>query len=91
MVDEETGEKIRNPKTWYWSGEEEIEIYVMEQAQYDLFMDLYERTDGVASWNEEISSIIRTECEAFFAGQKTAEETARLIQDRAGLYVFEQG
>ena len=45
----------------------------------------------MSATNQAINTIIEEECQAFFAGQKTAEETARLIQDRAGLYVFEQG
>ena len=45
----------------------------------------------MASYHEEINEIISTETEAFFAGQKTAQETADLIQNRASLYVFEQG
>ena len=34
--------------------------------------------------------IINSECQAMFAGDKTPEETAELIQSRASLYVAEQ-
>ena len=88
---DENGEPAKEIKTWCWFGEgEEYEIYEMTQAQYDLFLNLYEKSTGVSRSNEDINTIIREECEAFFAGQKTAQETASLIQNRAGLFVFEQ-
>lgn len=37
----------------------------------------------------EIRAIISEEAEAFYAGQKTVEETAKIIQNRAQLYVNE--
>ena len=37
--------------------------------------------------NEEIMDIVSEEIEAFFAGDKTAEETAKLIQNRVQLYL----
>ena len=63
----------------------------MTQEEYDLFMDLYQRTNTVTGGNQEIADIIKEECAAFFDGQKTAEQTAKLIQDRVSLYVMEQG
>ena len=40
--------------------------------------------------DEKAMSIIREEIEPFLAGQRSAEETARLIQSRVSLYVSEQ-
>ena len=40
--------------------------------------------------DEKAMSIIREEAAAFLAGQRSAEETARLIQSRVSLYVSEQ-
>ena len=37
-----------------------------------------------------LSSIINEEAEGFFAGQKSADEAARNIQNRASIYVNEQ-
>ena len=37
--------------------------------------------------NEEITDIVSEETEAFFAGDKTAEETAKIIQNRVQLYL----
>ena len=38
---------------------------------------------------EQVLSIVREEAEAFFAGDKTAEETAEIIQNRVQLYLNE--
>lgn len=85
-------EPQEQPKGWYWfSDTEEVAYYALTQAELDLFWSLYENTNIVSGSNQAINTIIREETEAFFAGQKTAQETARLIQDRASLYVFEQG
>ena len=37
-----------------------------------------------------LRDIIDEETQAFFSGQKSAEETARMIQSRATIYVNEQ-
>ena len=39
--------------------------------------------------DQELLSIITEESQAFFAGQKTAEKTAEIIQRRASLYMAE--
>lgn len=90
--DPETGEQVKQPQDWYWVNDDlTIEIYEMTQEEYDRFMAVYEKTDRMNSYNQAISDIIGQECEAFFAGQKTAEETAKLIQNRVNLYIYEQG
>ena len=91
-TDPETGEEVPQPTNWYYFAEgDEVEIYTMNEEEYDLFMELYEKTNALSGTNEDIAAIITEECEPFFAGEKTARDTAALIQDRVSLYVFEQG
>ena len=40
--------------------------------------------------NDSIYNIVSEQAQAFFAGQKSAEEVARLIQSKANIYVNEQ-
>lgn len=54
-------------------------------------IDLYESCTTVFSSNDDVWKIIQEEAAPFFAGQKTAGETAKLIQNRVSLYVAEQG
>ena len=91
-TDYATGEKIPRPTTSIWYGmEEELLIYELKQEEVDLFMEIYENCSNFYSYDQEITDLISEEAAAFFAGQKTAEETAKLIQDRVSLYVMEQG
>ena len=88
--DPETGEQIPVMDT-YWFEDGEVQVGPLTQEEYDAFMRLYESCNSIYSYDEAILNIIKEEIEPFFDGQKTAEETARLIQNRVSLYVAEQG
>ena len=45
--------------------------------------------DTMANGNEKIMEIINEEAEAFYQGQKSADEVAKIIQSRVSLYVKE--
>ena len=71
-------------------GEERIEVTPLTEAEAQKFCDyilaiktLYGYYDG------QISSIIHEESSAFFSGQKSAEETASIIQSRVTTYMNE--
>lgn len=91
-IDQETGEKTPRPTTSIWYGmEDELYIYALTQEELDLFMEIYEACDNFYSYDQDITNLISEEAAAFFDGQKTADETAKLIQDRVSLYVMEKG
>ena len=56
----------------------------------DALLELVEATEGTHVFDYTIESIIKEEAAAFFAGDKTAQETADLIQSRVSLYLGEQ-
>lgn len=87
--DPETGEQVEVEKTRCFYGDN-APIYAMTKEQYDLFLEVYETCQTINSCNEDISQLVMDEAAAYFAGQKTAEETARLIQNRVCLYLREQ-
>ncbi len=58
-------------------------------AQLDRFWRLYNAIDHITGENDDLLSIISEQAEPYFAGDKTLEETAQLIQNRAKLYVNE--
>lgn len=90
--DPETGEQVPQPTmTYYEFDGQQIDILALTQEEYDLFMRVYENCNSVTAYNQEINNIITEETAAFFDGQKTAEETAKIIQDRVSLYVAEKG
>lgn len=91
-INPETGEKEEVSNVGIGIGDDfSLDLYAATQADYDLLMELYENCHTVARQDQDIMKLIQEEAGAFFAGQKTAEETAKLIQDRVGLYMMEQG
>lgn len=89
-TDPETGEEVESPKVTIWLDSDNQEyVYAMTQQELDTFMDLYNNTNSIVSYDQEIYDLITAQTEAFFNGQKTAEETAKLIQSSVSLYVFE--
>lgn len=66
------------------------EFYAMTQEQADKLLDLINSTTRIVNSNDSIVQIVIEEAQAFFAGQKSAEEVARLTQSKVNLYVNEQ-
>lgn len=69
----------------------EFELYGLTDEQIDRFMKVIESADKSVDLNTRIYSIVREEASAFFAGQKSPEEVAKLIQTKVSLYLGEQG
>lgn len=89
-TDPETGEQVEIPKATIWYDENnQTSVYAMTQEELDSFMTLYNNISSTYAYNQEIYDLITDQTEAFFNGQKTAEETAKLIQSSVSLYVFE--
>ena len=91
LLDEE-GEKIPVPRYTIWSeiiGQVE-EIYALTQEQVDQIRELIETTTKVANYDQSMINIVNEEAEAFFQGQKSAQDVAKLIQSKANIYVNEQ-
>ncbi|NLL40023.1 MAG: extracellular solute-binding protein [Clostridiales bacterium] len=64
--------------------------YAMTQEQYERFMDFINQISRVTERDETLVGIVRDEVGAFFNSQKSAGETAELIQIRVQLYLNEQ-
>jgi uncharacterized protein CbrC (UPF0167 family) len=89
-TDPETGEQVEQSKGgWGWD-DLMVEMYALKQEEADQILELINSTNRVYSYDQEIYDIIVDDAAAFFEGQKSAEETAKLIQNRVSLYVNEQ-
>ena len=71
-------------------GGEMVEFYAMTQAQYDQLLALIDSASGTTSYDMNINNIITEEAGAYFAGEKSVQDTAAAINNRVGLYVAEQ-
>ena len=69
---------------------ERFDIEPMTQEQYGEFMHLLDGITLVQSGNLAVRKIIEEEVAPYFAGQRSVEETCRIIQSRAQIYVSEQ-
>lgn len=78
------------PKTWSWNSDTSVPVFAMTEYEYNAIMDLINNTTAVARYDESIMSVINEEVQAYFQGQKSAEDTAKMIQSRVKLYVNEQ-
>ncbi|MBP3719578.1 MAG: extracellular solute-binding protein [Eubacterium sp.] len=90
---EETKDKYGNDLypmsgTTGW-GTEEVEIKPLTEAEMSEFRKLIDGAQGEWQLNESLGDIIREEALAYFKGDKSAEDAAKIIQNRATTYINE--
>lgn len=85
---DENGNKVEYDDYYYISGME-IPAVPLTQEETGEFVDYLMSLDKLCVYNEALNNIITEECESYFAGQKTAQEVADIIQSRAKIYVSE--
>ena len=91
FVLDNSGEKIQVSRGSYGMADGSIKyIYAVTQEQADKLLDVINSTTKVMDTDDSIYDIVNEQAQAFFAGQKSAEEVARLIQSKANIYVNEQ-
>lgn len=89
--DEDGNEVMIEKGSIYTDSGEPIPYYALTQEQADKFIYLVESLDKVSDYSSDgIFDIVRDEAAAFFAGSKSAADVAKLIQNKANLYVNEQ-
>ncbi len=88
---DENGEPIEESRGGVSFGDGAYyDIYAMTQKQADALLYLVEHTTVCLGENARITELVKEETQAFFSGQKSAEEVAKLIQSKVNLYVNEQ-
>lgn len=85
---DENGEKQEYDDYFYMNGED-ILLEPMSQEQIDKLVNYIYSIDNAYYYNEDILNIINEEMDAFYTGQKSAEDVANIIQRRAQVYVDE--
>lgn len=89
---DDNGEKIETSShsELFQGIAQECMYYAATQEDYDQLMALYNAIDTYTRWDPGLEPIITEVAGAYFAGDKSLDETAELIQNRASLYVNEQ-
>ena len=83
------GNLMQYPKTTWGYDNWEVEIYAADEDEIEGIRHLIEIARPLSRESEEIYSIISEEAAPYFAGQKSAEEVAQIIQSRIKIYVSE--
>lgn len=87
---DENNKKVEFDDSFY-VGDKDIPIKPLTQEEVDFLTDYIKNTTVISgSYSDEVTDIINEEANAYFAGEKTAEEAASMIQNRAGLLISEQ-
>ena len=87
---DENGEMVPHPVLQYMSGSNTVYYYALSQEDADNLVSLIENTSRSLDYDISIINIVNEQAEAFFRGQKSAGEVAKLIQSRVSIYVNEQ-
>ena len=91
VILDENGEKVPVTRMSIMRGDGEIiDFYAVSQEQADKLMEVINSTTKVNQTNFTMYDIVSDQTGAFFAGQKSAEDTAKIIQSKASIYVNEQ-
>ncbi len=87
---DETGKQVEQPKTSWGYDDFNIDIYAAKQEEVDAVKAIIASAEKAYSpSNEELTKIVNEEAAAFFKDQKSAKETADIIQNRVQIYVNE--
>lgn len=86
---DEFGQEIEPlDSTWGWD-DLEVKIVPLTDKEAKLYEDLVNNTKKSGGYNSALMEIITEEAKAYFAGEKSLDETADIIQNRIKTYVNE--
>ncbi|MBR5799665.1 MAG: extracellular solute-binding protein [Lachnospiraceae bacterium] len=87
---DENGKQVEQPKTSWGYDDFNIDIYAAKQEEVDAVKAIIASAEKAYSpSNEELTKIVNEEAAPFFKDQKSAKETADIIQNRVQIYVNE--
>jgi len=67
-----------------------IQIFAMTQEEADQLLALIDSVSGISRGNMSLMEIIGEGASDFFSGRSSAQETARIVQNRASIFIAEQ-
>lgn len=86
---DENGEPLQYPKTSWGYDDWDADIYAATKEEIDDIRAMIDIAKPISGNVETIFSMISEEAVYYFAGQKSAEEVAKIIQSRVEIYVSE--
>lgn len=80
-----TEERLKEMESWGETGK----VIEFTQEYEDFLRNFLDSIVHKGNDDSKILEIIKEECEPFFSGSKTAEETAKVIQSKVSIYISE--
>jgi len=90
VLDEEGNKIEENYGVMVDASGNEHRLGALTQEQADELVELINTTTKLADYSGSILDIVNEQAAAYFEGQKSAQEVAKLIQSKANIYVNEQ-
>ncbi|MDD6090847.1 MAG: hypothetical protein PUB77_09340, partial [Clostridiales bacterium] len=87
---DENGERIPVSKGSVSDGINTYEVYATTEEEAQQLREVTATTTKMMNRDQSIMDIVSEQAAAYFSGQKTAEEVAKLIQSKASIYINEQ-
>lgn len=88
--EDENGNQVEQQKTSWGYDDFNMDIYAATQEEVDEVRKLIESAHRISgNVDQQLTNIITEESAAFFKGQKSAADTAAVIQNRIQIYVNE--
>lgn len=87
---DENGERIPVSKGSVSDGINTYEVYATTEEEAQQLREVTATTTKMMNLDQSIMDIVSEQAAAYFSGQKTAEEVAKLIQSKASIYINEQ-
>lgn len=84
----DAGKNVYYDDVYYINGQE-IVINPATETEISEFTSYVNSTDRISGSLEDINNIVLEEARGFFAGQKSAQDVAKVIQSRVQIYVHE--
>lgn len=88
-VMDEDGNQTEQMKGSFEQGDFHVDFRTSTEEEAEWLTDVIKHCDRAVSDDKQLMNIITEEAAAFFEGQKTAQETAEIIQSRVKMYVNE--
>lgn len=90
-IQDSNGRRTLKPKSEIiFEGEEPVNIYKMSEAQKDALSDIIQNASIASSFDSGLHTILLEEAESYFSGDRPLEETVKVMQSRARIYIKER-
>ena len=86
---DEDGNPIEESHSSWGINNFTISIYATKQEEYDQIMDLYNQVDRMSGSDDNVYDIVTEVSGSYFAGDRSLDDAASLIQNKVTTYVNE--